>query len=86
MNTLSKARPFPSILIATFNRSNRSVNLIAVNWLPWSLLKTSGREIGHPFYGSRKMAELFGVNRKRVYSSSIRRISSKFSAVSPPGS
>ncbi len=44
MNTLSNARPRPSIEIATPADSSRPVNAAAVNWLPWSVLKTSGVE------------------------------------------
>src|SRR5512135_2901009 len=41
-NTLSSARPRPSMLTATPAASNRPVNASAVNCTPWSVLKTSG--------------------------------------------
>src|SRR4051794_12451795 len=41
-NTLSNARPRPSMLTATPADSNRPVNASAVNCTPWSVLNTSG--------------------------------------------
>src|SRR5919112_6218049 len=41
-NTLSNARPRPSMLTATPADSSRPVNAAAVNCTPWSVLKTSG--------------------------------------------
>src|SRR3954463_15679706 len=41
-NTLSNARPRPSMLTATPADSSRPVNADAVNCTPWSVLKTSG--------------------------------------------
>ena len=42
-NTLSNARPRPSMLTATPADSSRPVNAAAVNCTPWSVLNTSGR-------------------------------------------
>jgi len=41
-NTLSNARPRPSMLTATPADSNLPVNAAAVNCTPWSVLNTSG--------------------------------------------
>src|ERR1700721_2737001 len=41
-NTLSNARPRPSMLTATPADSSRPVNAAAVNCTPWSVLKISG--------------------------------------------
>src|SRR3954447_2988161 len=41
-NTLSSARPRPSMLTATPAASSRPVNAPAVNCTPWPVLKTSG--------------------------------------------
>src|SRR6187455_3769134 len=41
-NTLSNARPRPSMLTATPAASRQPVNASAVNGTPWSVLKTSG--------------------------------------------
>src|SRR4028119_302688 len=41
-NTLSNARPRPSMLTATPPPSRRPVKAAAVNCTPWSVLKTSG--------------------------------------------
>src|SRR3954453_15842916 len=41
-NTLSNARPRPSMLTATPADSRRPANAAAVNCTPWSVLKTSG--------------------------------------------
>src|SRR4051812_2463731 len=41
-NTLSSARPRPSMLTATPAASSRPVNAAAVNCTPWSVLNTSG--------------------------------------------
>src|SRR3954469_25957961 len=41
-NTLSSARPRPSMLTATPADSSRPVNAAAVNCTPWSVLNTSG--------------------------------------------
>src|SRR3954462_8381980 len=41
-NTLSNARPRPSMLTATPADSSRPVNAAAVNCTPWSVLNTSG--------------------------------------------
>src|SRR5215210_7002536 len=41
-NTLSNARPRPSMLTATPAISRQPVNAAAVNCTPWSVLKTSG--------------------------------------------
>src|SRR3954465_4685809 len=41
-NTLSNARPRPSMLTATPADSSRPVNADAVNCTPWSVLKISG--------------------------------------------
>src|SRR6185437_10446917 len=43
MNTLSIHRPRPSIEMRTPAAVRTSVNRGEVNWLPWSLLKMSGR-------------------------------------------
>ena len=40
--TLSEYRPFPSMLILTPRSCRTSVNSRLVNWLPWSVLDTSG--------------------------------------------
>ncbi len=39
---LSMYRPFPSVLILTPWLTRRAVKPSLVNWLPWSVLKTSG--------------------------------------------
>src|SRR3954453_1320135 len=41
-NTLSSARPRPSMLTATPAASSRPTNAVAVNCTPWSVLKISG--------------------------------------------
>ena len=43
MNTLSIHRPRPSIEIRTPELRSTPVNRGEVNWLPWSVLKISGR-------------------------------------------
>jgi hypothetical protein len=42
MNTLSKARPRPSMLIAMSRALSTPVNASLVNWQPWTVLKISG--------------------------------------------
>src|ERR1700680_3034791 len=43
MKTLSMQRPLPSMLIVTSCRLSTPVKSSLVNWLPWSVLKISGR-------------------------------------------
>ena len=43
MKTLSSQRPRPSIEIRTPACCSKPVNRGEVNWLPWSVLKISGR-------------------------------------------
>ena len=43
MKTLSIQRPRPSIEMRTPAPVNTPVNAAPVNWLPWSVLKISGR-------------------------------------------
>src|SRR5262245_42949058 len=43
MNTLSIQRPRPSIEMRTLAAISAPVNAALVNWLPWSVLKISGR-------------------------------------------
>jgi hypothetical protein len=43
MNTLSIQRPRPSIEMRTPAAISIPVNAALVNWLPWSVLKISGR-------------------------------------------
>src|SRR3954470_21955031 len=44
-NTLSDARPRPSMLTATPADDSRPVNASAVNCTPWSVLNTSGHPV-----------------------------------------
>ena len=43
MKMLSRHRPLPSMEMATPESLSTEVNSWLVNWLPWSVLKISGR-------------------------------------------
>ena len=58
MNTLSKARPRPSILIEMSLDFNTSVKSLLVNCAPWSLLNISGEAYCKAFSKAEMQKEL----------------------------